>query len=61
MSANPTISPVFRGDSPDRSSPCEVTIENTMSSVPNADWVATHQLIKYLPVWLIVITPVAEL
>jgi hypothetical protein len=36
-------------------------IEKAMPLDPRADWVATHQLIKYLPVLFIVISPVPEL
>jgi hypothetical protein len=36
-------------------------IEKAMPFAPSDDWVATHQLIKYLPVLFIVISPVPEL
>jgi hypothetical protein len=38
-----------------------VTIEKDIPFAPMDNWVATHQLIKYLPVLFIVITPVPAL
>ena len=57
ISAKPTISPVFISESPSKSSPCDVTIEKVTPLDPIDDWVATHQLTKYLPSLFILLLP----
>ena len=59
--ANPITSPDLIGEFPIKSSPWDVWIEKVTLLGPIADWVATHQLIKYLPTLFITISPVTEL
>ena len=57
--AKPIICPVLIDDTALILSPCDETIAKERSYAPIEDWAATHQLIRYLPVLPIVITPVA--